>query len=50
MSLGAEALADADEFSSGLGKGGPGGFYERLGLVATGEVDSEGETILRRPL
>jgi diamine N-acetyltransferase len=30
------------------GEGGPAGFYARLGFVATGELDSEGEIILRR--
>ena len=29
---------------------GPAGFYERLGFVPTGEVDGEGETIVRLPL
>ena len=30
------------------GEGGPAGFYERLGFVPTGELDPEGEIILRR--
>jgi diamine N-acetyltransferase len=29
------------------GDGGPGGFYERLGFVPTGELDQDGEVILR---
>jgi len=29
------------------GDGGPGGFYERLGFVPTGELDQDGEIILR---
>jgi GNAT superfamily N-acetyltransferase len=33
--------------SHGVGEGGPGGFYERIGFVPTGDVDSEGEIILR---
>jgi diamine N-acetyltransferase len=32
------------------GDGGPGGFYGRLGFVPTGDVDSEGEIILRLPV
>jgi diamine N-acetyltransferase len=32
------------------GDGGPPGFYERLGFVPTGEVDGEGEIIVRLPL
>jgi GNAT superfamily N-acetyltransferase len=32
------------------GSGGPAGFYERLGFVPTGEVDAEGEIIVRLPL
>jgi GNAT superfamily N-acetyltransferase len=32
------------------GDGGPGPFYERLGFVPTGEVDAEGEIILRLDL
>jgi GNAT superfamily N-acetyltransferase len=32
------------------GEGGPGGFYERLVFVPTGDVDSEGEVILRLAL
>jgi GNAT superfamily N-acetyltransferase len=31
-----------------VGEGGPAGFYERLGFVPTGELDPEGEVILRR--
>jgi GNAT superfamily N-acetyltransferase len=30
-----------------IGEGGPDGFYERLGFVATGEFDPQGERILR---
>jgi GNAT superfamily N-acetyltransferase len=30
------------------GDGGPAGFYARLGFVPTGELDPEGEVILRR--
>ena len=30
------------------GDGGPAGFYARLGFVPTGELDPEGEIILRR--
>jgi GNAT superfamily N-acetyltransferase len=30
-----------------IGEGGPDGFYERLGFVPTGELDPEGERILR---
>jgi hypothetical protein len=33
-----------------IGKGGPGGFYDRLGFVPTGELDSEGERIPRLDL
>jgi diamine N-acetyltransferase len=33
-----------------IGEGGPGGFYDRLGLVPTGALDSEGERILRLDL
>lgn len=33
-----------------IGEGGPGGFYDRLGFVPTGELDSEGERILRLDL
>jgi len=29
------------------GEGGPGGFYERVGFVPTGELDQDGEIILR---
>jgi GNAT superfamily N-acetyltransferase len=32
------------------GEGGPVGFYARLGFVPTGELDPEGEIILRRTL
>lgn len=32
------------------GPGGPAGFYERLGFVPTGEVDGDGEVIVRLPL
>ena len=32
------------------GEGGPAGFYARLGFVPTGELDPEGEIILRRDL
>ena len=32
------------------GEGGPGPFYERLGFVPTGEVDGNGEIILRLDL
>ena len=32
------------------GEGGPAGFYERLGFVPTGELDPEGEILLRLPL
>jgi diamine N-acetyltransferase len=32
------------------GEGGPGPFYERLGFVPTGDVDGNGETILRLDL
>jgi GNAT superfamily N-acetyltransferase len=30
-----------------IGEGGPDGFYERLGFVPTGELDPQGERILR---
>jgi len=33
--------------SHGMGEGDPGGFYERLGFVPTGEFDSDGDRILR---
>jgi diamine N-acetyltransferase len=33
-----------------VGNGGPGGFYERLGFVPTGDLDPEGEIILRLDL
>lgn len=32
------------------GDGGPAGFYQRLGFVPTGELDADGEVILRLPL
>jgi ribosomal protein S18 acetylase RimI-like enzyme len=32
------------------GEGGPAGFYERLGFTPTGELDVDGEVILRLPL
>lgn len=32
------------------GEGGPAGFYAKLGFVPTGELDPEGEVILRRVL
>ena len=32
------------------GEGGPGGFYERLGFVSTGEVDPDGEIVMRLAL
>ena len=32
------------------GEGGPAGFYAKLGFVPTGEVDSDGEIILRLDL
>ena len=32
------------------GEGGPAGFYARLGFVPRGDLDPEGEIILRRPL
>jgi GNAT superfamily N-acetyltransferase len=32
------------------GNGGPAGFYERLGFVPTGDLDPQGEVILRRTL
>ena len=32
------------------GEGGQGGFYARLGFVPTGELDPEGEILLRLPL
>ena len=32
------------------GEGGPAGFYARLGFVPRGDLDPEGEVILRRPL
>ena len=32
------------------GEGGPAGFYARLGFVPTGELDPDGEIILRRVL
>ncbi len=33
-----------------IGEGGPEGFYERLGFVPTGDVDPQGERILRLDL
>jgi diamine N-acetyltransferase len=36
--------------SHASGEGGPGGFYDRLGFVPAGVVDSEGEVILGLPL
>jgi diamine N-acetyltransferase len=30
-----------------LGDGGPAGFYERLGFVPTGQLDMNGEVIVR---
>jgi len=33
-----------------VGEGGPAGFYARLGFVPTGELDPEGEVILRLAL
>jgi diamine N-acetyltransferase len=32
------------------GEGGPAGFYARLGFAPTGELDPDGEIILRRPV
>ena len=32
------------------GEGGPGGFYAQLGFVPTGELDPEGEVLLRLPV
>jgi diamine N-acetyltransferase len=32
------------------GQGDPGGFYARLGSIPTGELDPQGEIILRRTL
>jgi GNAT superfamily N-acetyltransferase len=32
------------------GDGGPAGFYARLGFVPTGELDPDGEILLRRPV
>jgi GNAT superfamily N-acetyltransferase len=32
------------------GEGTPGPFYEGLGFVPTGQVDSQGEVVLRLPL
>ena len=32
------------------GEGGPGGFYQRLGFVPTGQFDINGEAILRLAL
>ena len=36
--------------SNVIGDGGPAGFYERLGFVPRGDLDPEGEVILRLPL
>jgi len=36
--------------SHGVGDDGPGGFYEHLGFVPTGEFDPDGERILRLDL
>jgi GNAT superfamily N-acetyltransferase len=36
--------------SHGIGADGPGGFYERLGFVPTGDYDPDGERILRLDL
>ena len=33
-----------------LGEGGPAGFYARLGFVPTGELNSDGEVVVRRPV
>jgi diamine N-acetyltransferase len=33
-----------------LGTGGPAGFYERVGFVPTGDLDVNGEVIVRLPL
>ena len=33
-----------------VGDGGPAGFYERLGFVPTGELDPDGEVLLRLTL
>ena len=33
-----------------IGEGGPDAFYERLGFIATGELDPQGERILRLDL
>jgi diamine N-acetyltransferase len=32
------------------GPGGPAGFYERLGFVPTGDLDGDGEVIMRLAL
>jgi len=32
------------------GEGSPAGFYARLGFVPTGELNADGEIVLRRPL
>jgi hypothetical protein len=39
----------ADDLPVGL-EGSPAGFYARLGFVATGEHNSDGEIVLRLPL
>lgn len=36
--------------SHGIGEGGPAGFYARLGFVPRGDVDPDGEVILRLDL
>jgi len=36
--------------SYGPQDGGPAGFYERLGFVPTGQLDTDGEVIVRRML
>ena len=36
--------------SHGPGEGGPAGFYEKLGFVPRGDLDPDGEIILRLPL
>ena len=33
-----------------VGEGGPAGFYARLGFVPRGDLDPEGEVILRLPV
>ena len=44
------AGGDALQTSCGQGEGSPQPFYERLGFVPTGEVDSHGEVHLALPL